>query len=105
LPRFLSIFAFQTPLHVSCIVDNPSITRLLLQANPSSCDVTDRHGNNCVHLATKHSSETTQFGTLSATLEIANPTTLEKKNLYGKYTVTVDSALFRHISPKGFCPN
>ena len=66
-------------------MDNPDITRLLLRANPESCDVTDRHGNNCVHLAVKHSSVARQHGTLKAVLEVATSKTLEKKNLYGVF--------------------
>ena len=49
----MSLFSWQTPLHLGVITDRSDIVRRLLEAEASP-NTTDRHGQTCFHLAVKN---------------------------------------------------
>nr|CAB3262826.1 uncharacterized protein LOC100183824 [Phallusia mammillata] len=73
----------QTPFHIAVITDNPTLAALLMDASPTCIDVTDRYGNNGVHLAVQNSGRETEYAILRNVVASAKLSTLEKKNLDG----------------------
>jgi len=60
---------------------------LFVNHEPSCIDVSDRHGNNGVHLAVKYSSKAGNYASLRTVIKSSGKDALEAKNLYGKSAV------------------
>nr|XP_026692275.1 B-cell lymphoma 3 protein homolog [Ciona intestinalis] len=76
-------YLVQAPVHVAIIVDNPVLVGLLIKTDPNVSTVTDRHGNNGIHLAVKYSSKLTQHATLRMLTRASRTRDVEERNIYG----------------------
>ncbi|XP_078490975.1 rabankyrin-5-like [Ciona intestinalis] len=77
-------YLVQAPVHVAIIIDNPVLVGLLIRTDPTVCTVTDRHGNNGIHLAVKYSSKVTQHATLRMLTRASRTRDVQQRNIYGK---------------------